>query len=277
MKTKYLTLIVIALGLVCLGIYLFVSAPPPLNLDTNKEEKKYSIAEGLSIIAKLNDAARTFYTKEIVGKGQKAGLAFDEDWRKDHVEAGPLPALFLRSTSAFLERSEVPLGLYLGSDYPIVEANLFEGIQAEKYQEIKNDEKAKFFFDEDTKRYFGMFPDYAGAQACVTCHNEHKDSPKTDWVLNDVMGATTWSYPTDSLSTDELLAMIAVYKAGINHTFESYLNKVNSFVEKEKPLIGNNWPSNGYFLPSLAAFDDTVTKMTSAALINSVLKINNEK
>ena len=36
-----------------------------------------------------------FWTKEIVGNGKKAGLAFGEDRRKRGVEKDPLPALFL--------------------------------------------------------------------------------------------------------------------------------------------------------------------------------------
>lgn len=272
MNTQKLLLSIIALGLICLGIYLFVTAPPPLNINTDKTKKRYSVEESLTIVAKLNDAARTFYTKEIIGKGKVSGLKFHEDWRKNSIEAGPLPALFLRSTGSFIEKSPVPLGLYLGSDFPIVEANLFLGIQATKFREIKEDKKPKFFYDEDTERYIGMFPDYAGAQACVTCHNEHEDSPKTTWKLNDVMGATTWSYPNDSLSTDELIAMIDIYKKGINHTYDSYLKEISEFKTTTKPLIGMNWPSDGYFLPTNARWNDTISKLTSESLLKSILK-----
>lgn len=277
MKTKNLFLIVFALALVCLAIYLFISAPPPLMDEVKKEKNTYSVEEAFTIIAELNDAARTFYTKEIVGKGKLVGLKFDEDWRKNNVEAGPLPALFLRSTGSFIEKSPVPLGLYLGSDFPIVEANLFEGVQAEKFKEIRKDKKAKFFYDEDTERYIGMFPDFAGAQACVSCHNEHKNSPKTDWELNDIMGATTWSYPEDSLSTEELIDMISIYKQGISHTFDSYLTKVKGFKNTPKPVIGDDWPLNGYNLPTTAVLNDTVAILTSKNLLDKILKTTHEK
>lgn len=272
MNTKHLTLIIVALTLACIGIYLIVSAPPPLNLGVSKVKKNYSTEDAFKIIAKLNDDTRTFYTKEIVGKGLASGLKFHEDWQKTEVEAGPLPALFLRGTASFIEKSPVPLGLYLGSDFPIVEANLFEGIQAEKFKEIKKDKKPKFFYDADTERHIGMFPDFAGAQACVTCHNEHKNSPKKNWKLNDVMGATTWSYPSDSLSTDELLAMISIYKKGVENTYTSYLNEINGFKQIPKPYIGKNWPSKGYFIPNWQAMNDTIDVMTSKALLSSILK-----
>ena len=271
MNTNFLSLIIVALSLTCLGIYLFVSAPPPLDLNVSKVNKSYSTENAFKIIAKLNDDTRTFYTKEIVGKGMASGLKFHEDWQKSNVEAGPLPALFLRGIAQYIEKSAVPMGLYLGSDFPIVQANLFEGVQAEKFKEIKKDKKPKFFYDTDTDRHIGMFPDFAGAQACVTCHNEHKDSPKKNWKLNDMMGATTWSYPTDSISTDELLAMISIYKNGVKNTYTSYITEVNGFKSTIKPNVGNNWPSQGYNIPSWNTLSDTIDLMTSKALMTSIL------
>ena len=54
-------------------------------------------------------------------------------WKDEDVQAGPLPALFLRETAARLEASPVPLGLFLGSDYPISPSNRFQGAQAEAF------------------------------------------------------------------------------------------------------------------------------------------------
>ena len=37
--------------------------------------------------------------------------------------------------------------------------------------------------------YFtAVYPDKAVAEACVSCHNHHKDTPKRDFKLDDVMG-----------------------------------------------------------------------------------------
>jgi hypothetical protein len=39
------------------------------------------------------------------------------------------------------------------------------------------------------KRYFtAVYPDKAVSEACVSCHNDNADSPRTDFKLNDVMG-----------------------------------------------------------------------------------------
>lgn len=36
--------------------------------------------------------------------------------------------------------------------------------------------------------YQAIYPDRAVSRACVNCHNSHKESPKHDFKMNDVMG-----------------------------------------------------------------------------------------
>ena len=103
-------------------------------------ENAFSVEEVLEMVSKENDITRTLYTKAIVGKGKAQGMKFDEDWRKDDVEAGPLPALFLRGVATSIKKSPVPLGLYLGSDFPINAANKFVGKQADLFKEIKENQ-----------------------------------------------------------------------------------------------------------------------------------------
>jgi len=93
------------------------------------EPSVISVEDAFRIIAHENEKTRTLYTKKIVGLGKKAGIGFHEDWEKADVEAGPLPALFLRGTSNEIQKTNVPLGLYLGSDFPIVKANKFTGVK----------------------------------------------------------------------------------------------------------------------------------------------------
>jgi hypothetical protein len=48
-----------------------------------------------------------------------------------------------------------------------------------------------FYKDEELggERYFtAIYPDKAVANACVDCHNQHRDSPRRDFRLGDVMG-----------------------------------------------------------------------------------------
>jgi len=215
------------------------------------------------MVAYENDVTRTLYTKAIVGKGKLQGMKFDEDWRKDDIEAGPLPALFLRGFAKGIKRGPVPLGLYLGSDFPINDANKFLGKQGELFDQIKKDQKPQFFYYKNQKKHTPMFVDLASAAACVTCHNNHKQTTKSDWKLGDVMRATTWQYPKDSLSFKETMDILKAYIKGTEDIYKDYLAEVAEFKDSDKPEIGEKWPAEGLFLPSPEVFTDSVRKIAS--------------
>ena len=258
MKIIYATLILFTSILLtsCGGV-------PEEKSDNAGAEKAFSVEEVLEMVSKENDVTRTLYTKAIVGKGKAQGMKFDEDWRKDDVEAGPLPALFLRGVATSIKKSPVPLGLYLGSDFPINAANKFVGKQADLFKKIKEDKKPRFFYDEDQKLHTAMFADMASAGACVTCHNDHSQTSKSDWKLNDVMGATTWQYPKDSLSYKETVAVLGSYAQGTLDIYMEYLDEIKNFTDSEKPQIGDKWPAEGKYLPTPEVFLDSVRKLSS--------------
>lgn len=77
--------------------------------------------------------------------GEKVWSDVGEDWRTKNIDKGPLPALFLRETAALLEKSPIPLSLFLGSDFPISSANKFKGRQAVFLIACTKQVKANFF------------------------------------------------------------------------------------------------------------------------------------
>lgn len=235
-------------------------------------DKVFSVEEVLEMVAAENDVTRTLYTKGIVGAGKKQGLKFDEDWQDDEVEAGPLPALFLRGISSDIRKSSVPLGLYLGSDFPINASNKLEGKQAELFAKIKEDQKPQFFYDEAQKVHTAMFADLAMAAPCVNCHNDHPQSSKKDWKLGDVMGATTWQYPSDSLSYKEAVGVLNAYRNGTKAIYNAYLDEIAAFKNSPKPAIGETWPSKGFNLPTAEVFIDSVRKLTSYKSLEVLVK-----
>lgn len=247
---------------------------PEETAEAQESDKKYSIEEAFEIVAAENDVARTLYTKAIVGAGKAQGLKFHEDWEKDEVEAGPLPALFLRGIAGDIrKKGEVPLGLFLGSDFPVRKSNKFAGKQADLFEEIRKDAKPKYFYDEENQLYTAMFPDFAAAAPCVTCHNEHPETTKTDWKLGDIMGATTWTYPSDSVSFEELQGIIMAYREGAAATFQTYLDKAAGFTENKTPEVGETWPAGGYALPTPEVFLDSVNELASQQTLKGILKI----
>ncbi|HYJ08627.1 MAG TPA: hypothetical protein VEX18_06450 [Polyangiaceae bacterium] len=251
------------------GVYLFVSAPPRLEEIGAHEGKRIAVRELFELTAAENAAVRQLYTQDIVAAGKRVGMRFDEKWRDEDVEAGPLPALFLRETSRSLDRSAIRLGLFLGSDFPIRRANLFTGASAEAFSQLKKDRAPRYFYMDDVSLHTAMFPDLAVARACVDCHNEHVESAKHDWELDDVMGATTWTYPNGALSLQEVLAALAALRNGFREAYDAYLAKARSF--KNPPEIGNQWPANGYYLPTTDTFMQELERRTSGPTLQRIL------
>ena len=257
----------------CLAIYLFVSAPEPLPTETAGEQnlRAVEVERVFHAANAVNDAARRIYTGRIVGPGAKAGLKFSEEWAEPGEEAGPLPALFLRLAAQRLETKSTRLSLYLGSDEPINKSNLFDGPQMAAFERLK-ETKQPVFSEIENVGTVGMFPDLASAGPCVTCHNEHPDSPKKDWVLNDVMGATTWTYPRATLGAGEYLNTTAQLFDAIEEADGTYLAKAEDF---STPVdIGTGWPDeNGMALPDVETFMAEVRKAASADVIESLILI----
>jgi hypothetical protein len=55
------------------------------------------------------------------------------------------------------------------------------------------------FYGEETlggRQYFtAVYPDVAVAPACISCHNDHADSPRRDFKIGDVMGGVVIRIP----------------------------------------------------------------------------------
>ena len=252
-----------------LGEYLFVSAPAPLSETQEDAGKSLSVRALFELCSAENAAVRQLYTENIVSAGKHVGLRFDEAWRTQTVDAGPLPALFLREASRALEKRTTHLGLYLGSDYPVRRANLFTGPSAQAFTQLRRDREPRFFYMQDVRLHAGMFPDLAVVRACIDCHNQHPDSAKHDWKLNDVMGAVTWTYPQASVSVSEALLVLRDLRESFREAYEAYLDKVRTF--KSPPEIGSQWPTHGYFLPTSAIFMDELARRSSSATLQRLL------
>jgi adenylate cyclase len=272
MTSKSFWITLFSLG--CLGIYLFVSAPPPLD-DQKTRHSTIPVEQMFALLQAENAAARLIWTREIVGEGKKVDLKFDEHWRDADLEAGPLPALFLRETAKSMEKSPVRLSLFLGSDYPISPDNRFEGLQQEKFQALRQSRQAQFFYVPDTGLHTGMFADIAVAAPCIECHNKHEQSPKHDWQLNDVMGAATWMYPAPEVSLEEMLKAIMVLHQGIQDAYAAYLEKVKTFAHP--PVIGEHWPRDGYYLPSLEVFMQAFLQHTAQHTLPALGALSNSR
>ena len=263
------TIAAIVATAIVLVVLIVVNAPPPDDAVNKEAGPPVSIRTVFTILETENDVAREIWANDIVKIGQERGLRFDKDWHDEGLDAGPLPALFLRELAESMRRTQVPLYLFLGSDRPINDANLFIGPQVDHFAELKKTGEPQFFTDPELGFHTAMFSDVAITDACAVCHNEDPDSPKTDWQVGDIMGATTWSYPEGEVSAATALKLLGTLRFGIREAYQHYLDKVETFADP--PPLGDRWPSDGYYLPSMDAFLSRVEQRASASTMSLLL------
>lgn len=146
-------------------------------------------------------ADRTNYTKYVVKRLGPAGanvIKPDEHWQD--IENGTLlPAQMFRAGAEAVAEMTDEFTYSLQSSWPINAQNAPKTEMEKKGLEYVVANPGENFYGEetlgDTTYFTAVYPDVAVSSACSDCHNEHKDSPKTDFKVGDVMGGVVIRVP----------------------------------------------------------------------------------
>lgn len=146
-------------------------------------------------------ADRTNYTKMIIKRLGPAGAGSikpDEHW-KDLENGAPLPAQMFRAGSEAVSDMTDDFTYSLQSIWPINKQNAPKTPIEKTGLEFIAENPGENYYGEEKlgdKNYFtAVYPDVAVSDACTVCHNEHKDSPKTDFKVGEVMGGVVIRVP----------------------------------------------------------------------------------
>ena len=146
-------------------------------------------------------ADRTNYTKLVVERlGPKGSAAIkpDEHW-KDIPNGTPLPAQMFRAGAEAVAEMTDQFTYSLQSSWPINKQNAPRTEVEKTGLEFVAANPGENFYGEESlggvKYFTAVYPDVAVTEACVTCHNEHKDSPRTDFKIGEVMGGVVIRVP----------------------------------------------------------------------------------
>ncbi len=138
------------------------------------------------------ESDRAVYTKKVVNRlqNEEEVITADEHWQDE--QALPLPAQMLRMGAEGVAEKDLGVTYALMSTWPINKQNEAVTEIEKKGMEFIMANPSKRFYSEEVlggEKYFtAIYQDIAVSEACVTCHNEHQDSPKDDFKLGDVMG-----------------------------------------------------------------------------------------
>lgn len=162
-----------------------------------------AMADAIHMVA---DSDRTVYTRMIVNRlaAKEKVITASEHFEDD--KALVLPAQMFRFGSEMVQKKadkdpDINFNYTLQSLWPINSQNAPK-TDAEKtgLQYVYDNKGENYYTTEklgDTTYFTAIYADVAVAPVCVSCHNEHKDSPRTDFKLGETMGGVVIRIPVE--------------------------------------------------------------------------------
>mgnify|MGYP001813140067 FL=1 len=184
---------------VCMGIGAAIAAEPGSSTVSVK-----SMADALHMVM---DSDRTVYTKTIVNRLVKKDKVIKASEHFEDDQALALPAQMFRFGSEMVseraaDNPDVNFSYSLLSLWPVNRQNAPKtDAEKEGLQYIVDNKGKNYYTTEklgDQEYFTAVYPDVGVAPVCVSCHNAHPDTPKTDFKLGDVMGGVVIRIPVES-------------------------------------------------------------------------------
>ena len=147
----------------------------------------------------LMSADRNVYSNQVVYRLQDVDevITASEDWhdRKDL----PLPAQMFRMGAQLVAKQTDTFNYALLSNWPINKNNSPKTEVERSGLDSVAENASKPAYGEETirgvKHFTAVYADVAVSPACVSCHNSHPNSPRTDFKAGDVMGGVVIRIP----------------------------------------------------------------------------------
>src|SRR5262249_53463643 len=137
------------------------------------------------------EADRTIYTRVVVNRlqNEEKVIKASEHFKDD--KALPLPAQMFRFGSEMVAEKKPTFSYSLLSLWPVNKQNAAKtAVEKQGLQAVADDGNRPFYAEETlgkSKYFTAVYADKAISPACVTCHNEHKDSPRSDFKVGQTM------------------------------------------------------------------------------------------
>jgi signal transduction histidine kinase len=191
------TVLVLSL-MFCVGVAATIWQLSHLSLELVQQ----AALQGTSLHSKSLEEVRKLYTSEVVDRISDRVHVTNEYATKDG--AIPLPVTFSMELDKRLSNQGTGMQARLYSDFPFrsrKEGGPTDEFEKEALLQLRQFPDQPFYRFEDFQGHRVLR--YAVADrmeaGCVSCHNSHPDSPKTDWKVGDVRGALEIIRPIDSV------------------------------------------------------------------------------
>jgi hypothetical protein len=194
-------------GFIALGVAVSIAGLATAIADTDAMNKPTispkAMADALHLVM---DSDRTIYTRTIVNRLVKKDKVIKASEHFEDDKALALPAQMFRFGAELVaKRSEdlpdVNFSYSLQSLWPVNKQNAPKTDVEKAGLKFIAENKGKNYYAEEklggTTYFTAIYPDVGVAPVCVSCHNGHKDSPKRDFKLGDVMGGVVIRIPLE--------------------------------------------------------------------------------
>jgi len=165
------------------------------------DEPRFSAKQLADMLHLVMESDRTVYTRVIVNRLtlQDKVITASEHFEDDQALA--LPAQMFRFGAEMVSSKTEGFSYSLQSLWAVNKQNM-PRTDVEK-------QGLTFLAENPGERYYGeevlggvkyltaVYPDIAVAPACVSCHNDHADSPRHDFAIGDVMGGVVIRIPLE--------------------------------------------------------------------------------
>lgn len=158
--------------------------------------KPQKMADALFSVMK---GTRTAYTRHIIARLKKEKIIKPNEKWEDFENGVMLPAQMFRHSRDLAMEMNPGFTYSLQSEWPINKQNAPKTpMEKEGLQYIGKNPGKNFYGEEkigDQVFYTAVYPDVAVSPACIDCHNDHKDSPRDDFKMDEVMGGVVIRIP----------------------------------------------------------------------------------
>jgi hypothetical protein len=144
------------------------------------------------------ESDRTVYTRNVVNRlqNEEGVVVASEHWLDD--KALPLPAQMFRMSAEMVAEKTDVFSYSLLSLWPVNKQNAPRTDAETAGLEAVAANGEPYYTEEElggTNYFTAVYPDVAVAPACISCHNDHVDSPRNDFELGDTMGGVVIRIP----------------------------------------------------------------------------------
>lgn len=162
-----------------------------------------AMADALHLVM---DSDRAVYTKKIVNRLVKKEKVIKASEHFEDDKALVLPAQMFRFGSEMVaaraeKMPDVKFSYSLQSLWPVNKQNAPKTEAEKAGLKFVADNKGKNYYAVEelggTNYFTAVYADTAVAPVCASCHNGHKDSPRTDFKIGDVMGGVVIRIPVE--------------------------------------------------------------------------------